>query len=159
MFSFRKTNTSSLLDSKLYDEVSFYKAFVKDLNKATSSIVIESPFLTERRAVQFCQLFARLSYKNGIKIRLNTGNPRHHDKLLEIQSWKAMQILRANGVKVCTYDDMRHRKLAIIDNTILYEGSLNIMSQNHSKEIMRRTVSRDMCRQIIKFTKMNNRFW
>ena len=54
---------------------------------------------------------------------------------------------------------MRHRKLAIIDGQILWEGSLNILSQVLSREIMRRTNSIELAHQMIQFTKINNRFW
>lgn len=148
---FHKTDVSGLLSSKLYDERSFYDAFAKDVDRAKHSIVIESPYLTERRVLQFCRLFKRMS-KQGVKICVNTRNPRHHEKTLEIQAWKAMAILREHNVRVCTYSDMRHRKLAIIDDTVLWEGSLNILSQNSSKELMRRTVSEDLCNQVLRFT-------
>ncbi len=161
MFNFRQVSRKSgtdLLNSELYDEKSFYGSFVKDLKSAEKSIVIESPFLTEKRAVQFSKLFKRL-YKRGIYLRVNTRDPKHHDKLLEIQAWKAIKVLRKARVKVYICSDMRHRKLAIIDNTILWDGSLNIMSQSNSKEIMRRTRSEALCKQMIQFTKLNNRFW
>ena len=148
---FHKTDVLGLLSSKLYDERSFYDAFAKDVGRAKRSVVIESPYLTERRALQFCRLFRRMD-KQGVKIRVNTRNPRHHDKTLEIQSWKAMSILREHNVVVCTYNDMRHRKLAIIADTVLWEGSLNILSQNSSRELMRRTVSKDLCSQVLLFT-------
>ncbi len=148
---FHKTDVSGLLSSKLYDERSFYDAFAKDVGHAKRSVAIESPYLTERRALQFCQLFKRMS-EQGVKIRVNTRNPRHHDKTLEIQAWKAVAILRENNVKVSTYNDMRHRKLAIIDDEILWEGSLNILSQNSSRELMRRTASEDLCKQVLRFT-------
>jgi hypothetical protein len=90
---------------------------------------------------------------------VNTRNPRHHDKLLEIQAWKSIRILRDSGVKVYFFNDMRHRKLAIIDQQILWEGSLNILSQVLSKEIMRRTNSAELARQMARFTKIHNRFW
>jgi phosphatidylserine/phosphatidylglycerophosphate/cardiolipin synthase-like enzyme len=138
---FHKTDTSGLLSSKLYTERSFYDTFAKDIARAEHSVIIESPYLTERRALQFCQLFGRMS-KKGVEILVNTRNPRHHDKTLEIQAWKAMAVLREHKVKVCTYNDMRHRKL----------GSLNILSQNSSRELMRRTVSKDMCSQVLWFT-------
>lgn len=149
--SFHKPDMSGLLSSKLYDERSFYDAFAKDINRAKSSVIIESPYLTERRVLQFCQLFKRMN-KQRVKIRINTRNPRYHDKTLKIQAWKAMAILREHNVKVCTYNDMRHRKLAIIDGTVLWEGSLNILSQNNSKELMRRTISEDLCNQVLHFT-------
>lgn len=127
-----KANATDILSSKLYNEQTFYKTFANDVRKARRHVIIESPFLTERRALQFCQQFKRISKRN-VKITVNTRNPRHHDKSLEIQAWKAMRRLRDSGVKVHTYDDLRHRKLAVIDERILWEGSLNILSQNNHR--------------------------
>ncbi len=159
MFSiFHKTPAAKLLNTALYNEQSFYPAFVKDLKKAQSTLIIESPFLTTKRTLYFAGLFRRLA-KRGVKIRVNTRNPRHHDKLLEIQAWESIRILRDNGVKVYFFNDMRHRKLAIIDQQVLWEGSLNILSQVHSKEIMRRTDSVELTQQMASFTKIYNRFW
>ena len=154
----RKTPKAVLTNTSLYNEQSFYSAFVRDVKRAQSAVVIESPFLTEKRALYFAGLFNQLTRK-GVKIRVNTRNPRHHDKLLEIQAWKSIRILRDNGVKVYFFNDMRHRKLAIIDGQILWEGSLNILSQALSREVMRRTNSTELAHQMIQFTKMNNRFW
>lgn len=153
-----RTPKAMLTNTSLYSEQSFYGAFVKDVKRAQSTVIIESPYLTERRVMQFARIFRKLSSK-GVKVRVNTRNPRHHDKLLEIQAWKSIRILRDNGVKVYFFNDMRHRKLAIIDNVILWEGSLNILSQALSKEIMRRTASEQLARQMASFTKINNRFW
>ncbi len=153
MFSILRKKTvrgSDLLQSKLYDERSFYHAFVDDLKDSKKSVIIESPFLTERRVLQFAKLLKKLK-KRGVSVRINTRNPRHHDKTLEIQAWKAIKVLRQNGAKVHIYDDMRHRKLAIIDDCILWDGSLNILSQARSKEIMRRTNSVILCQQMASF--------
>ena len=115
--------------------------------------------MTERRAAQFCKQFERLR-KKGIKVRVNTRLPYHHDTtLLQVQGWRSAKLLREHGVKVCFYKDMRHRKLAIIDGEILWEGSLNILSQGYSKEIMRRTVSAPMCRQMLRFTGADRWKW
>lgn len=154
----RKPPAAQLTNSTLYDERSFYDVFTRDIKKAASSVVIESPYLTERRSWYFAKTLRKLT-KNGVKVRINTRNPRHHDKLLEIQAWKAIKVLRNHGVKVYFFDDMRHRKLAIIDQRILWEGSLNILSQAQSREIMRRTASPELARQMASFTKINNRFW
>ncbi|HMT19521.1 MAG TPA: hypothetical protein PKD15_05805, partial [Candidatus Saccharibacteria bacterium] len=58
------------------------------------------------------------------------------------------------GATVVTCDDMRHRKLAMIDDYILWEGSLNMLSQNGSKEVMRRSVSKELCQQMMQFIKV-----
>ena len=161
MFNLRRKRAidgSELLTSCLFDEISFYKTFIKDLKSARSLVIIESPFMTERRALQLAGIFKKLK-KRGVTVRVNTRNPRHHDKPLEAQSWKALFILKKAGVKVRTYNDLRHRKLAVIDNTILWDGSLNILSQSRSKEVMRRTVSPQLCRQMLSFTHANKRYW
>jgi len=99
-------------------------------------------------------------HKKGVKVHVNTRLPHHHDTtLLQVQGWKAAKLLKAHGVKVCFYKDMRHRKLAVIDNTILWDGSLNILSQAYSKEIMRRTVSKSLCRRMLSFTGADRWHW
>lgn len=45
-----------------------------------------------------------------------------------------------------------HRRLAIIDKGILWEGSLNILSQNDSCELMRRINSDKAVKEILQFT-------
>jgi phosphatidylserine/phosphatidylglycerophosphate/cardiolipin synthase-like enzyme len=144
--------------TRLYDERMFYQAFIQDLRLAQHEVIIESPYLTCRRANELSPIFKKL-IKKGVKVRLNTRFPGHHDEYLRIQAWTALKNLKAIGVQVKLCNDYRHRKLAIIDETVLWEGSLNIMSQNNSREVMRRTNSEPMCKQMIAFTKLNRKFW
>ncbi|HPF30831.1 MAG TPA: hypothetical protein PLO25_00775 [Candidatus Saccharibacteria bacterium] len=44
-----------------------------------------------------------------------------------------------------------HRKLVIIDG-ILWEGSLNILSQNDSCELMRRMQPEELVKEMLRFT-------
>jgi hypothetical protein len=53
------------------------------------------------------------------------------------------------------YTAGHHRKLAILDRSILWEGSLNILSQNSSSEIMRRIQSAELAWQMAHFTKLD----
>ncbi|NDC94996.1 hypothetical protein EB077_06810 [bacterium] len=149
----KSIDSSALLSSKLYDENSFYDAFARDVGNACQSILIESPYLTVRRVQQFSKLLKR-RVKEGIDIVIYTRNPKHHDKVLEVQAWKALEILKDSGVCIFMCDDMRHRKLSIIDNEVLWEGSLNIFSQSESCEVMRRTNSDVLCSQMQKFIKL-----
>lgn len=161
MFNFPRRHSSissDLLHSTLYCDQTFYKAFEKDLKRAEREIIIESPFIAVKRTDELLPLFKKMTQK-GIHVRINTRNPNHHDKDLRIQAWVSIKKLREIGVKVKTYDDMRHRKLAVIDSVILWEGSLNIMSQCYSKELMRRTKSATLAEQVLKLTGMNRWSW
>lgn len=154
---YSKVHTNDLLTSKLYSEANFYNAFLKDLKKARVEVIIESPFLACKRTQSLLPAFYKLN-RRGIKVRINTRNPRHHEYELQIQAWKSIKLLRSAGVKVKFYDDMRHRKIAIIDRDVLWEGSLNILSQNYSKEVMRRTQSQALAKQMLNFTGASNWF-
>ncbi len=158
IFNSSKRRIASLPLSEIYNEKSFYDRFSADLRRANSEVIIESPFLACKRTDDLLPELRKLC-KRGVKVRINTRNPNHHDKELRIQAWVAIKKLRQTGVKVKTYDDMRHRKLATIDELVLWEGSLIIMSQSYSKEMMRRTESGVVCKQMIQFTGINRWGW
>ena len=147
------TSSQKLLTSHLYDEKTFYRTFLQDLRNAKRNIVIESPYLTERRVNYFMPLLRQLR-KRKVSIRVNTRHPDLHSLLMQAQAEKALRILVSNRIQVYTYDDQRHWKLAAIDRSILWEGSLNILSHSKSREIMRRTNSPYLCRQMLKFIKV-----
>ncbi len=152
MFSlFRRADPSSLLNSKLFDEQGFYAAFSKDFKQAKREVIIESPYITCRRSAELAPLCKKLANR-GVKIKILTRNPGHHDDNLRIQAWIGIKILREAGVRVFICDDLRHRKIAVIDGEILWEGSLNMLSHSNSREIMRRTQSEELCNQLLKFT-------
>ena len=150
---FRSFKSSKLEpdSTNLYDEHTFFKKFSADLRLAKSEVIIESPYITVRRATEFSQLLVNSLSKN-LKVVLYTRNPNDHEQTLRHQSIQGIEILRRAGVKVVLCNDMRHRKIACIDRTILWEGSLNMMSQNNSKEIMRRTNSSVLCSEMLRFT-------
>ncbi|MCA9313543.1 hypothetical protein KDA08_04505 [Candidatus Saccharibacteria bacterium] len=140
-------------NSKLFDNNSFYKSFERDLRRANQSAVIESPFITSRRMEHLLPVLIKLRHK-GVRIVVNTRNPEEHNEEYAIQAEDAIAAMQNIGVKVL-YTVKHHRKLAIIDGEILWEGSLNILSQGDSCEVMRRTVSTSLAWQMICFTKLN----
>ena len=144
---------SRFLASKLFNEKTFYASFYWDLKHARKGIIIESPYLTVKRATYYAPLFRTLA-KRKIKVRINARHPNCHDTVMKTQAEKAAQILLETGVKIYTYDDLRHWKLAIIDNAILWEGSLNILSHGRNREIMRRSASSYLCHKMIDFARV-----
>ncbi len=123
--------------SALHDEKTFYKAFLRDLDQATEEIIIESPFITTSR-MKMLWPGLRRAYSRGIKIYIITRDPNDHSDGYEAQSESEIEAMEAIGIQVLLCTGNHHRKLAIIDRKILWEGSLNILSQIKSREIMRR---------------------
>lgn len=95
--------------------------------------------------------FAKISIKKKVKIYVITRIVEEQSEHMQYQSEKGMDILEETGVIVITETGNIHQKIAMIDRNISWEGSLNILSQKNSQEIMRRTESKELTMQIFKF--------
>ena len=91
----------------------------------------------------------------GVRVTVNTRPTNEHDGKYIDQAYRAVQDIQSIGIKVL-YTVKHHRKIAIIDDEILWEGSLNILSQSDSCELMRRSVSSSLVRQMKGYIKCNN---
>jgi phosphatidylserine/phosphatidylglycerophosphate/cardiolipin synthase-like enzyme len=150
MIWFKKDKPEEILNSSLHDETTFYKAFFKDLALCQSEVIIESPYLTTIRANQFTPVFQNL-IKRGVKIYIITRPPDEHDENLAVQAEGNIAEYEIMGINVSLCSGNHHRKLAILDRKILWEGSLNILSQTYSREIMRRIESKLLTENMFNF--------
>jgi phosphatidylserine/phosphatidylglycerophosphate/cardiolipin synthase-like enzyme len=147
--------TNELINSSLYDDSTFYARFAKDLKTCHSEVIIESPFITSRRLDLLMPALQKLKSKHA-RITINTRDPEtHDDENMRSDARFALSKLQHMGINVL-FTSGHHRKLAIIDRTILYEGSLNILSQNNSCEVMRRIESAQLAWQMIRFVKIDD---
>lgn len=146
----RSTAPTDLLNSKLYDQDTFYPAFLKDLASCRSEVIIECPFITSRRLKTLLPILDKLkAFK--VRVVINTRDPHTHDESYrQDEAYEAISKLQHMGVQVL-YTGNHHRKVAILDRSILYEGSLNILSQNDSCEMMRRIRSTQLAWQMVRF--------
>ena len=153
MFFWKK----KVFKSQLFTQRDFYSRFIQDLNECQRDIVIESPYITSFRMDLFMPIFKKLLDK-GVKIHIITRDPIDHDEYFRDQATN--EILECNeiGINIVMLKGNHHRKLAIIDREILWEGSLNILSYNRSQEIMRRIEGEDLAKQMINFLKLGRFF-
>lgn len=142
----------SLSSSRLFDQSSFYNAFLRDLGRSKRLVVIESPFITKKRMNQLLPALSRLRSK-GVRVIINTKPFEEHKPSYRDQAMWAVGIMQDLGIEVLMTGG-HHRKLAIIDDAILWEGSLNILSQNDSCELMRRIKSDVAVKELLRFTGM-----
>lgn len=135
--------------SSLYDQNTFYRAFERDLLHARQEVIIESPFITASRMQLLLPILRKLS-RRGVRIVVNTRHHEEHEGDYCRQAAEAIVTLQDIGVTVL-YTGGHHRKLAIIDRKVLYEGSLNILSYRDSCEIMRRVASLAEAKKLLQF--------
>lgn len=138
----------------LHDETTFYGQFIDDLSKCKSEVIIESPFITSARMKMLYPVLEKL-IKRGVKVYVVTRDPREHTEPYKEQSELAIQYFERLGVQALLCVGNHHRKLAILDRQILWEGSLNILSQIKSREIMKRTDAKETAMQMFDFLKFD----
>lgn len=140
--------------SQLCNEKSFFDNFTKDLLQAKEEVIIESPYITLRRLKTLMPVFTELMSKN-VRIYIITKDPSEHSEVLSVQSEAGIQYFEELGIQVLLMNGGHHRKLALIDRRIVWEGSLNILSQAQSREFMRRLESRSLAMELFEFLQFN----
>ena len=124
------------------------------MENCREEVIIESPYITGQRAGQFIPIFEKLLEK-GVRIYVMTRDPKEHTQSMEIQSEEAIRTFEIMGVQTLLCIGNHHRKLAILDRKILWEGSLNILSQTRSREIMRRIENEEFTMEMFNFLKLD----
>ena len=142
LFRNNKDNLDSELETKLYDQNTFYKAFIKDLKQTRNEVIIESPFVTVKRLDILLPIFEKLINSN-VRVIIHTKDPLELDEYMRDELYKSLSLLLSIKVQVIFIKGL-HRKVSVIDREIFYEGSLNILSQNNSIEMMRKIKSTSM---------------
>jgi transcriptional regulator with XRE-family HTH domain len=123
----------------VYDDQNFYKAFTSDLDKAQALVLIHSPFIAVNRLEKIQSSLARC-IRRRVRVCAFLRSPRDAEELSAVRE-TAKRLLWL-GAHV-TYRKVIHEKVAIVDEHILWDGSLNILSQSLSSERMTRWSNRE----------------
>jgi phosphatidylserine/phosphatidylglycerophosphate/cardiolipin synthase-like enzyme len=146
---FRRKHPGRSTTSQLYDQETFYRAYLHDVRICKRQLIVESPFITSKRVRIFLPIFRQLR-EHGVQIIVNTRDPQEHEGIYQTQAMQAVAQFQALDI-VVLYTAGHHRKLAIIDGKVVWMGSLNILSFSDSCEIMTRTVSLIAAKELVNF--------
>lgn len=146
-----QSNSRQTADFILSDEKSFYYGFKRDLAKAQQEVIIESPFITVSKIKLLKADFQDL-IKRKVAVFVLTRHPEEHDEVMAGQSEAGIRFFEQLGVQVLMVKG-HHRKIAMIDRKIVWKGSLNILSHNHSREFMEREEDEAKAKTLFTFLK------
>jgi hypothetical protein len=73
-----RNSPTDLLTSTLFNEETFYPTLTKDLHKSLHEVIIESPFVTNRRLMQLLPALQKLKDRK-VRVIINTRDPIEHD--------------------------------------------------------------------------------
>jgi hypothetical protein len=126
------TNSFGYLE--LCSEKDFWEVFLNDLKSAKSSLAIISPFITNDATWKVANELKELK-ERGATIRVYTRPVEEHQNRYGFNL--AYSRLQRLGVEVKLVSKI-HQKIAIIDDCVWWEGSMNILGFRDSREQMRR---------------------
>ena len=125
----------------LFRQDSFDRLFQSDVAKAKRSVAVFSGFVTPKRVAAYGDLFRR-KVQQGVALRCVTRPPWCNGTMNADDSAGALDALEAIGVVVDTRAVI-HEKVVIIDDEIVWFGSLNPLSHtSRTDELMQRVVSK-----------------
>jgi hypothetical protein len=117
----------------------------RDIRSATASVIILSAYLTQAGSGRWAEVF-RSAIQRGVRIRIITKPPKEQGSIDPTEVLDAVRNLEALGV-VVDFIARIHGKAILIDGTVFFHGSCNIMSWDptpsprRTREHMHRAIS------------------
>ena len=120
----------------IYDGKSFYHGFCNDLQNAQSEILIVSPFMRKSRITSLMKILDPI-IENGVKVTVVTRPPEDFKEKDRDTVNECAEKLQENGV-IVSYKSDFHQKFTVIDQSVVWYGSVNFLSfGTHEESIMR----------------------
>jgi len=136
-------------DISVYTQRNFYTAFFADILNAKKKIIIFSPFISERQIDNFIHIF-KLLKRRGVEMIIFTRPAVNQSEISQEGIENLIKNIQDEGILVNTKRYNMHEKVSIIDDTIVWMGSLNILSHRYTSEIMYRLVGRHIADELLK---------
>lgn len=148
----KSENIATEFADVIFDKANFFSVYANDIINVSKEIVIVSPFITKQRSLQMIPHF-RIAITNGVKVVVVT-RPSDDFKGKDLTAWKlALDSLNTSGVTVIFRSNI-HQKFAVMDEKIVWYGSINLLSYGNAEESIMRlespTISNELIRSINK---------
>ncbi len=131
----------------LYDGRNYTSAFYQDMTTAGHEIIIVSPFMRKNKIVHIINETKSLM-ETGVSITMITKPPSAFPEALQKVVLKNITLLQESGIDVRYKEDL-HQKFAIIDNKVVWYGSVNLLSFGTSEESIMRVESQAIAEQLL----------
>jgi superfamily II DNA or RNA helicase len=141
----------------IYDGLSFLPVFSSDLLSAKREIVIVSPYLTHKRVAKMVDILEECAL-SGVEVKVIT---RPFGDYAEKDSNTVSGLfahLSDKGVNVVSKSKI-HQKFAVIDDWIVWYGSINLLSYGDSEESIMRLESATIAGELMSVLRGEETIW
>jgi superfamily II DNA or RNA helicase len=129
----------------IFDNHTFFPVYSADILAAGSEILIVSPFVTKRRVLSALNYLTATKTTATVITKPSENYAEKDRKKID----ECMEMLKQHGVSVKTKDRI-HQKFAIIDQRIVWYGSINLLSYGTSEESIMRIENVDIAEELLR---------
>ena len=132
----------------IFDNDNFLQVFRQDILSAKKEILIVSPFVRQKRCGKMLEILKPVLGKN-IPVKVITRPKEDHKPEDRDALGKSLDLLKTSGVEL-SYQPHIHQKFAIIDQKIVWYGSINLLSYGTARESIMRLESANIAYALMK---------
>lgn len=134
----------------IFDIDSYEKVYEKDLLEANKEIIISSPGINHAKVDAFVKLIKQRQ-EDGVKLTVLTLNPEGYPEEKIEDTKRLVEILKNCGVRIKLQEHM-HEHFAIIDEEIVWYGSMNFLSRAKADDNLMRVKSKDVAQELLEIS-------
>ncbi|MDO8548817.1 MAG: DEAD/DEAH box helicase family protein [Ignavibacteria bacterium] len=132
----------------IFDKQSFMPVYSNDILNALKEILIVSPFVTKKRTLQMLEFLSNALSKNVI-ITVFTRPVDDFNEKDSNTMQSNFELLKSAGICIVFKSNI-HQKFAVIDQRIVWYGSINLLSFGSAEESIMRLESPNIAYELIK---------
>lgn len=141
------TIDSSAIDI-IFNRDNFLPVFSNDMLNAKKEILIVSPYVRKGRISQMMQ-YLDMALQNKVRVSVTTRPIDNFKEKDQDSINRALELLKGRDIKVIFKSNI-HQKFAIMDQKVVWYGSINLLSFGGSQESIMRIESSHIANELIK---------
>jgi len=146
-----KAKGEEIMDASLdiiFNKDNFLPVFNQDIVGAKKEILIVSPFVRKRRTQQMLQ-HLKVPVGKNIRVIIVTRPKEDFAPKDHVSLERTLNLLTSNGVKIVFKSNI-HQKFAVMDQKVVWYGSINLLSFGSAQESIMRIESSNIANELMK---------
>ena len=134
----------------IYDIENYAEVYWRDLEEAKFSIIVSSPTLNNQKINHIIKVLGK-RLELGIKATVVTWHPDSYKYGRDDTRMELMERLRKAGFEIRLVEDSCEH-YAVIDDEIVWYGSMNLLSKEDADDNLMRVCSREIAEELLEIT-------
>lgn len=134
----------------IYDIENYAETYWKDLEEANSAVVVSSPRLNNQKVDRIIKILGKRR-ELGVKVTIVTWHPDAYKYGKDDIRMELMERLRKAGFEIRLVEESCEH-YAVIDNEIVWYGSVNLLSKEDAEDNLMRVCSKDIAAELLEMT-------